>query len=219
MVRILTQQYSIASQYLAELRDIQVQKDRLRFRRNLERMGEVMAYEISKMLDYKPVEIETPLGIASTQLLVEQPVILTILRAGVPFHQGFLNVFDGADSGFIASYRHHKKSGAFEIEKQYSVLPDLNNRCVIIVDPMLATGSSLKTSCEDLLYEFNIKELHIASVIASEEGINFTKRNFPSAEIWVGDVDNELTSKSYIVPGLGDAGDLAYGEKFKGNKS
>ncbi len=213
MITILTKQNSIANHFLAELRDVRIQKDRMRFRRNLERIGEMMAYEISKTMEYHNTEVETPLGVANTHVLTEQPVIATIIRAGLPFHQGFLNIFDRADSAFIAAYRHTKKSGEFEIHKKYQNTPNLDEKIVIMADPMLATGKSLVLCCKDLLSEYNIKELHIATVIASEEGIQHVQAFLPEVQIWVGAVDNELTSKSYIVPGLGDAGDLAYGNK------
>lgn len=213
MITILTKKNSIANNYISELRDITIQQDRMRFRRNLERLGEIIAYEISKTLSYSSEEVETPLGIAEMNTINNHPVLITILRAGLPFHQGFVNVFDQADSGFIAAFRHTKKSGEFEIHKKYEATPDLDEKIVIISDPMLATGRSLVLCCKELLSEYNIKELHIASVIASEEGIQHVRAFIPEAHLWIGDVDKELTSKSYIVPGLGDAGDLAYGNK------
>lgn len=213
MINILTKQNSIANNFISELRHVEIQKDRLRFRRNLERLGEIIAYEISKTLAYSAEEIETPLGVAEMHTLVDQPVLITLIRAGLPFHQGFLNVFDQADSGFIAAYRHTKKSGEFEIHRKYENTPDLEDKVVIISDPMLATGKSLVLCCRELLSNYNIKELHIATLIASQEGLQHVRAFIPEAQIWVGDVDNELTSKSYIVPGLGDAGDLAYGTK------
>ena len=213
MVTILTKKNSIANQYISELRHITIQQDRLRFRKNLERLGEIMAYEISKNLTYSKEEVETPLGISEMLTLDEHPVLITIIRAGLPFHQGFLNVFDHADSGFIAAFRHTKKSGEFEIHKKYENTPDLDDKVVIIADPMLATGKSLVLCCKELLSQYNIRELHIAAVIASEEGVQHVRAFIPEAHLWIGDVDNELTSKSYIVPGLGDAGDLAYGNK------
>ncbi|MBD1428913.1 uracil phosphoribosyltransferase [Sphingobacterium litopenaei] len=213
MITILTKKNSIANHYIAELRDITIQQDRMRFRRNLERLGEIIAYEISKTLTYSPEEIETPLGISEMYTLDDQPVLVTIIRAGLPFHQGLLNVFDQADSGFIAAFRHTKKSGEFEIHKKYENTPDLDDKIVIIADPMLATGRSLVLCCKELLSQYNIKELHIASVIASEEGVQHVRAFIPEAHLWIGDMDKELTSKSYIVPGLGDAGDLAYGSK------
>lgn len=213
MLTILTQRDSIANHFLAELRNIEVQEDRMRFRRNLERLGEIFAYEISKTFPYEPVEVETPLGIAKTTLLAEQPVLATILRAGVAMHQGMLNIFDQAESTFIGAYRKTKKSGAFEIRKEYVSSVDLNNRIVILVDPMLATGRTMVLTCKELLDDFNIKSLIIVTAIASEEGIAHVQAFLPQAQLWVGDVDSELTSKAYIVPGLGDAGDLAYGAK------
>lgn len=213
MITILTKKNSIANHFISELRHISIQQDSMRFRRNLERLGEIMAYEISKTLTYTAEEIETPLGISEMNTLAEQPVLITIIRAGLPFHQGFLNVFDQADSGFIAAFRHTKKSGEFEIHKQYENTPDLEDKIVIIADPMLATGRSLVLCCKELLSQYNIKELHIAAVIASEEGVQHVRAFIPEAQLWIGDVDKELTSKSYIVPGLGDAGDLAYGNK------
>lgn len=213
MIKILTKNNSVANQFISELRHSSVQQDRLRFRKNLERLGEIIAYEISKTLSYSKEEIETPLGIAEMNTLDEQPVLITIIRAGLPFHQGFLNIFDHADSGFIAAFRHTKKSGEFEIHKKYENTPNLDDKVVIIADPMLATGRSLVLCCKELLSQYNIKELHIASVIASEEGVQHVRAFIPEAHLWIGDVDNELTSKSYIVPGLGDAGDLAYGNK------
>ncbi|EEI92539.1 uracil phosphoribosyltransferase [Sphingobacterium spiritivorum] len=213
MVTILTKQNSIANQYIAELRDVKIQQDRMRFRRNLERIGEVMAYEISKTLEYRQHFVDTPLGVADTHVPSDYPVLGTIIRAGLPFHQGFLNVFDQADNAFIAAYRHTKKSGEFEIHKKYTNTPNLDDRVVIIADPMLATGRSLVLCCKDLLADYNIKELHIAVVIASEEGVQHVRAFLPEAQLWIGAVDNELTSKAYIVPGLGDAGDLAYGNK------
>lgn len=213
MITILSKQNSIANNFIAELRHIDIQQDRMRFRRNLERVGEIMAYEISKTLVYTPQKVETPLGIANCNTLEEQPILVTIIRAGLPFHQGLLNVFDRADSGFIAAFRHTKKSGEFEIHKKYSNTPSLDEKIVIVADPMLATGKSLVLCCKDLLSEYNIKELHVASIIATEEGLQHVQAYIPQAHIWTGDVDNELTSKSYIVPGLGDAGDLAYGNK------
>ncbi|MFB5945290.1 uracil phosphoribosyltransferase [Albibacterium profundi] len=213
MVNILTNQNSIANHYIAELRNIEVQSDRMRFRRNLERLGEIFGYEISKGFDYEEASISTPLGEAQTELMSSQPVLATIIRAGLPLHQGLLNVFDQADSGFIAAYRKTKKSGEFEIYKEYEITPDLNNRVVILSDPMIATGRSIVLVCKDLAAQFKIKQLHIVAAIASEEGLEHVKAFVPDCKLWVGAVDDELTSKAYIVPGLGDAGDLAFGSK------
>lgn len=214
MVYILTRTNSIANHFIAELRNIEVQTDRMRFRRNLERIGEVFAYEISKTLNYEEAEIATPLGEAQTHLLVEQPVLATIIRAGLPLHQGLLNVFDQADCAFVAAYRKTKKSGEFEIHKTYQTSPDLTDRTVIISDPMLATGKSMVLVCKDLLAQYKIKHLHIVSAIASEEGVEHVRAYLPHAHLWIGEVDDELTSKAYIVPGLGDAGDLCFGGKI-----
>lgn len=213
MVHILTDTNSIANHFIAELRDITIQTDRMRFRRNLERIGEIFGYEISKHMSYQEMSVETPLGEAQTQLLAEQPVLATIIRAGLPLHQGLLNVFDGADNAFIAAYRKTKKSGEFEIYKEYQSTPDLTGRTVIMSDPMLATGRSMVLVCRDLLSTYKIKHLHIVSAIASEEGVEHVRAFLPEASLWMGAVDDELTSKAYIVPGLGDAGDLAYGSK------
>jgi len=213
MAFILTKENSIANQFLAEMRHLETQQDRMRFRRNMERLGEIFAYEISKTLPYHPAEVETPLGVSETMLLLEQPVLMTIVRAGIPLHQGLLNFFDKADCGFIGAYRKTKKSGAFEIERKYLTSPDLKDRIVIVVDPMLATGSSMVLSCKELLASYTVKELHLVSAIASEEGVEHVKAYLPKAKLWLGAVDSEMTSKAFIVPGLGDAGDLAYGEK------
>jgi uracil phosphoribosyltransferase len=213
MVHILTNTNSIANQFIAELRNVNIQNDPMRFRRNLERIGEIFAYEISKTLSYESNNIITPLGEANTQLLTQNPTLATIIRAGLPLHQGLLNIFDKSDSAFIATYRKTKKSGEFEIHNEYQIAPDLNNRTVILSDPMLATGKTMVLVCRDLLAQYKIKKLHIVSVIASEEGLEHVKAFLPNATFWIGAVDAELTSKSYIVPGLGDAGDLAYGNK------
>lgn len=204
---------TIANQFLAELRDAEVQKDSMRFRRNLERLGEIFAYEISKKLKYREESIETPLGTATVSLLEDQPVLATILRAGLPLHQGLLNYFDKADSAFIAAYRKTHKSGDFSIQMEYISSPNLNDRVLIVSDPMLATGMSMVLCCKELLNTYNIKELHIVSVIASVEGVAHVRANLPKAKLWLGAIDEEMTTKAYIVPGLGDAGDLAFGVK------
>jgi len=187
----------------------------MRFRRNLERLGEVFAYELSKTLAYEEVEVETPLGIAKTQMPAQRIVLLTILRAGLPLHQGLLNFFDKADNGFVSAYRMHHKDGSFEINLQAISCPDLNDAIVIVSDPMLATGASLGVTIEKLMEHGTPKKIHIVTAIASSSGLNFIKRRFPKADIWIGDLDDELTAKSYIVPGLGDAGDLAFGSKLQ----
>ena len=195
-------------------KDEKIQKDRMRFRRNMERVGEIMAYEISKTLDFNDVDVNTPLGITHTSLIESKPVIATILRAGLPFHQGFLNYFDQADAAFISAFRKTKKNNEFIIEMEYVAVPELENKTVIMVDPMLATGSSMVLCCKELMSRANIKELHVVSVIASMVGVQHIKKNLPNAKIWVAAIDDELTTKSYIVPGLGDAGDLSFGEKY-----
>lgn len=213
MVTVLSHTNSLADQFIAELRDTDIQKDRARFRKNMERMGEIFAYEISKTLEWQDIEITTPLGIATTPVLAQQPVLATILRAGLAFHQGFLNYFDNADSAYISAYRKHKKNGTFDIAIEYISTPDLDDKTVIICDPMLATGNSMALACKALMDRGELKTLHIVSVIASAEGVDYVKKKFPKAILWLGAVDEELTSQAYIVPGLGDAGDLAYGEK------
>ncbi len=215
MVINLSQQHSLVSNWISELRDVQVQGDRMRFRRNLERIGEVAAYEISKVLPFREQEVETPLGTATSKLLVAQPVIATILRAGLPLHQGILNYFDKADNAFISAYRKHNKDGSFEISLDYISCPDLEDRVLVVSDPMLATGSSLVKTIHYLKAEGRPKEIHIVVAIACTVGIEYVKREDPSVTIWCGDIDDELTAKGYIVPGLGDAGDLAYGAKVQ----
>jgi uracil phosphoribosyltransferase len=210
---ILNNHNSVANHFLAEIRDADVQQDSMRFRRNMERLGEVFAYEISKTLPYEEFEVQTPLGLSNVNMLPQLPVLVTILRAGLPLHQGMLNVFDKADSAFISAYRKIKKSGDFVIQMEYVSTPDLNGKTVIISDPMLATGRSMVLCCKEILANYKIKELHIVSVIASQEGIAHVKANIPNAKLWFGAVDEEMTTKAYIVPGLGDAGDLAFGEK------
>lgn len=213
MVVNLSKQHSLVSNWISELRDINIQQDRLRFRTNLERIAEVAAYEISKVLPFEEKEVETPLGTAVSKIMKEQPVLATILRAGLPMHNGLLRYFDKADNAFVAAYRKHEKDGSFEISLEYMSCPDLDNRVVIISDPMLATGSSLVKTIHFLKDEGNPKEIHIVAAIACTIGIEYVKREEPSVTIWCGDIDDELTAKSYIVPGLGDAGDLAYGAK------
>ena len=190
-----------------------MQTDRMRFRRNLERIGEIAAYEISKTLPFVTREVETPLGTHSSLVLAKQPVLATILRAGVPMHQGLLNYFDRADNAFISAYRKHHRDGKFEIKLEYVSCPDLDGRILIISDPMLATGASLVKTIQYLQEEGSPEHIHIVCAIACEVGIEYVKREAPAAHIWCGDIDSEITAKGYIVPGLGDAGDLAYGEK------
>lgn len=214
MITIFSKTNSLANHFLAELRHIDIQGDRMRFRKNLERLGEIFAYEISKKMVYSNEEVVTPLGVATVPLLKEQPVLATILRAGLPMHQGFMNYFDRADSAYVAAYRKNKKNSEFEIKVEYFSTPDMTDRIVIVTDPMLATGKSMVIVCKELMARFDIKELHLVSIIASTEGIEHVRAHLPKANLWLGAVDEELTSKAYIVPGLGDAGDLCFGEKL-----
>ncbi|MBW6482267.1 MAG: uracil phosphoribosyltransferase [Vicingaceae bacterium] len=205
---------TIFNQFIAEIRSVDIQKDSMRFRRNCERLGEIFAYEISKKLTYESSNIVTPLGEAPIHLLSEQPVLATILRAGLPLHQGLLNYFDKADNAFVSAYRKHHKDGSFVIEAEYMASPSLEDRIVILSDPMLASGASMVEIYKLLLEKGKPKQIHIVSLIASIEGVDFVKKQLPEDTIiWVGAIDDELTAQSYIVPGLGDAGDLAYGAK------
>jgi uracil phosphoribosyltransferase len=215
MVRNLSNTYSIVSDWISELRDVQQQADRMRFRRNLERLGELAALEISTRLAYEEKEIQTPLGTAVCKTLIDQPILATILRAGLPLHNGLLNIFDKADNAFIAAYRKHRLDGSFDISLEYISCPDLDDRVLIISDPMIATGSSLVKTIQFLREEGKPKEIHIVAAIACTVGIEFVKRAEPHVTIWCGDIDEELTAKGYIVPGLGDAGDLAFGPKVQ----
>jgi uracil phosphoribosyltransferase len=215
MVINLSEQCSLVSHWISELRDVQVQTDRMRFRRNLERVGEIAAYELSKFLDYEEKDIQTPLGISVCDVLKEQPVLATILRAGLPLHQGLLNYFDKADNAFISAYRKHNRDGSFEISLEYVSCPDLENRIVIVSDPMLATGSSLVKTIQYLRDEGHPREIHVVVAIACTVGIEYVQRSEPNVKIWCGAIDEELTAKGYIVPGLGDAGDLAFGTKVQ----
>jgi uracil phosphoribosyltransferase len=216
MVINLSQQHSLVSNWVSELRNVEVQNDRMRFRRNLERIAEVISYEISKKLDWEEKEITTPLGMATSKVLSQQPVLATILRAGLAMHNGLLNYFDKADNAFISAYRKHNTDGSFDISLEYMSCPDIEGRVVIISDPMIATGASLVKSIQFLKEEGDIKELHVVCAIACTVGIEYVKRAVPKATIWCGDIDDEITAKGYIVPGLGDAGDLAFGAKLQG---
>lgn len=206
---------SILNQFIAELRDAAIQQDRLRFRHNLERIGRIMAYEISKTLEYETEEVVTPLGIKEIKLLKEQPVIATILRAGVPFHNGMLDMFDHADSAFVAAYRKYDKNEDFEIKVEYYSSPELDDKVLILCDPMLATGESIVKTLDGLMEEMAPKHIHLAAIVASAEGLEHVRRKLSRKPVtlWVGSIDEELTAKAYIVPGIGDVGDLAYGEK------
>lgn len=213
MVTNLSLQPSIVNRFLAELRDVDIQQDRMRFRLNVERIGMIMAHEISKSLDFDPLEIETQLGVATMMIPSQQVVLATILRAGLPFHQGMLQVFDSAESAFIAAYRREHPDGSMEIQLDYVSSTDLEDKVLIICDPMLATGSSINVAIQHLVRFGKPEAIHVAAVIASAQGVEAVQAANPLVQIWVGAIDDELTAKSYIVPGLGDAGDLAFGEK------
>ncbi len=214
MIVNLSEKHSLITNWISELRSMDIQADRMRFRRNLERIGEAMAYEISKKLAWKEQEIQTPLGLHNSKVLATQPVLATILRAGLPLHTGLLNYFDKADNAFISAYRKHKRDGSFEISLEYLSCPLLDNRDLIICDPMLATGASVIAALRSLQSLGKPAGIHIVSAIAAMEGIEYVKQELgEKIYIWCGDIDEELTAKGYIVPGLGDAGDLAFGTK------
>ncbi|MBJ2195069.1 MAG: uracil phosphoribosyltransferase [Muribaculaceae bacterium] len=206
---------SLISQYMTELRDVNIQKDMLRFRRNLERIGEIMAYEISKTLDYDTVDTLTPLAMAKSEVIATQVVLATIFRAGVPFHQGFLNYLDHAENAFVSAYRKYKEKENFDVCIEYLASPRIDGKTLILADPMLATGASMELSYRALLTKGTPAQIHVASVIASQQAVDYVAEHFPSdrTTIWIGAIDKEINSHSYIVPGLGDAGDLAYGTK------
>ena len=215
MVINLSDQHSLISNWVSELRDVEIQTDPMRFRRNLERIGEVAAYEISKKLAWKEKEITTPLGIANCKVLESQPVLATILRAGLGMHTGMLNYFDKAGNAFISAYRKHNTDGSFEISIEYMSCPEIDDKVIILSDPMIATGASLVKAIQYLKGEGVAKEIHIVCAIACTVGIEYVLREVPKATIWCGDIDDEITAKGYIVPGLGDAGDLAFGQKIQ----
>ena len=207
---------SVFNQYMAELRDAVIQQDRMRFRRNLERIGEIMAYEISKSFEYDDEEVTTPLGVKQIRTMREQPVIATILRAGLPFHNGMLSMFDQADSAFIAAYRKYDKNEEdSEIRVEYFSSPELEDRILILCDPLLATGESIVKTLNGLMDEMTPKQIHISVAVASQDGLDYVQRTMSRlpVTIWVGSIDEELTARAYVVPGIGDVGDLAYGEK------
>lgn len=206
---------SLISQYMTEMRDVNIQKDMLRFRRNLERVGEIMAYEISKTLDYRTVETLTPLDVAKTSVIDSQVVLATIFRAGVPFHQGFLNYFDNAQNAFVSAYRKYKEKENFDVCIEYLASPRLDGKTLVLADPMLATVASMELSYRALLTKGNPAQIHVASVIASRQAVDYICEKFPEdrTTVWIGAIDEHINAHSYIVPGLGDAGDLAYGVK------
>lgn len=206
---------SLVSQYMAELRDINTQKDMLRFRRNLERIGEIMAYEISKHIAYSKVAVETPLATAECDIISEKLVLATIFRAGIPFHQGFLNYFDHAQNAFVSAYRKYREKENFDVFIEYIASPSVEGKTLVIADPMLATGSSMELCYKALLTKGTPAHIHVASVIASQKAVDYIRETFPAdrTTLWIGAVDPHINAHSYIVPGLGDAGDLAYGVK------
>lgn len=214
---ILNQSKSIANQFLSELRDIHVQKDSMRFRKNLERLGEIMAYEVSKSLTYQNKEIKTPLQTTNLPVLAEQPVLIGILRAALPFFQGFLNFYDQSESGFVGAYRQEKKMEGEELEIDflYQAAPSIEGKEVILIDPMLATGKSYVTTIEHLLRNGKPKKIHIVSVIGAPEGVAHISENTKiPIQFWICAMDEKLNDQAYILPGLGDAGDLSFGEKI-----
>ena len=215
MMHILSNEVSLVNSWTNELRNVEVQTDRMKFRRNMERIGEIAAFEISKKLDYKEMEITTPLDKIKVKEIAVQPVITTILRAGVPLFQGVLNYFDKADCGFVAAYRKHDMNDYFSIKQDYLTCPNIEGRPLIVADPMLATGASLIEALKDLLTHGKPSQIHIVAAIASRQGAEAIRTAYPEAQIWIGAIDEELTSKGYITPGLGDAGDLSFGEKLQ----
>ena len=214
MIHNFSKSNSIFSTFISEIRNVEIQHDSMRFRRNLERISEILAYEISKKLEYQKQDITTPLGIAEIPLIKDQPVLATILRAGLGMHQGFLNYFDGAESAFISAYRKHTTAEDFDIHVEYLASPKIDNKVVIISDPMLATGSSMALVYKAILQQGNPSKVFVAAAIATPDALDFLKKRLPdNTEYFIGAIDDELTAQAYIVPGLGDAGDLAYGVK------
>lgn len=215
-VKILGNNHSVFDQYLAEIRDISIQKDPLRFRENLYRLGELFAYEISKELKYAVMDVTTPLGVAKVPMLEKQPVLATILRAGLAMHNGLLKILDRAENCFISAYRKYTDNGGFEIEFEYMASPSLDGKVVILSDPMLASGKSMEIGYEALFSKGTPAHVHLISIIASQQGVDYILKTIKADNVtlWLGAVDEGMTPKSYIVPGLGDAGDLAYGEKI-----
>ena len=215
-VNILGESNSIFNQFISEIRCEVIQKDPMRFRKNLQRLGEIFAYEISKVMDYEITDIKTPLGVANVPTLAQQPVLATILRAGLPVQQGLLNIFDHAENAFISAYRKYDEAGEFHIEFEYLATPLLDGKDVILSDPMLASGASMEVGYQALLKKGNPKHVHLVVVIASAQGVEFVKKHITADNVtlWIGAVDPDMTPMSYIVPGLGDAGDLAFGAKI-----
>ena len=217
MVHILGQENTILNKFIAQMRDCKIQTDSMRFRRNVERIGEIMSYEISKQLNYQTQVVETPLGEAEMSLISDKVVVATVLRAGLPLQQGVLNYLDDSECAFVSAYRKNKKDGTFKINVEYVSCGSLEGKILIIADPMLATGQSLRMTYEALVaHGGEPLHTHIVSVSASEQGVEYAQQHLPSKRttLWLGAVDAELTSKAYIVPGIGDAGDLCYGKKL-----
>lgn len=212
----ISEQNSILNHFLAQIRDVTIQKDSMRFRKNIERIGEIMAYELSKVLEYKNINVQTPLGVKHTTTIAEPVVLCSILRAGLALHQGFMNFFDNAENGFVSAYRHHyDNDDKFEILVEYQAAPSFQDKNLILIDPMLATGQSIVAVLNKLHLEQKPKEIHIAVVIAAPEGVEYLQENLPeNCHLWVASLDDRLNEKNYIIPGLGDAGDLAYGNKL-----
>jgi uracil phosphoribosyltransferase len=215
-IHYISENNSILNHFLAQIRDVHIQKDSMRFRKNIERIGEIMAYELSKTLDYKSIDVQTPLGIKHTSTVAEPVVLCSILRAGLALHQGFMNFFDEAENGFVSAYRHHyDNDDEFDILVEYQAVPSFEGKNLILIDPMLATGQSIVAVLQKLHLEHQPKEIHVAVVIAAPEGIDYLEKNLPSTcHLWVAALDEKLNDKNYIIPGLGDAGDLAYGSKL-----
>ena len=215
-LHIISKSNSVLNHFLAQIRDVSVQKDSMRFRKNVERIGEIMAYEVSKILKYKNIDVQTPLGIKKTAIIADPIVLCSILRAGLALHTGFMAIFDEAENGFISAYRHHyDQDDKFEILVEYQAAPSFKNKILILVDPMLATVQSIVAVLQKLGLDQNPKEIHIAVAIASPEGIEYLEKNLPdNYHLWIAAIDEKLNEKNYIVPGLGDAGDLAYGSKL-----
>jgi uracil phosphoribosyltransferase len=215
-IHYISENNSILNHFLAEIRAVEIQKDSMRFRKNMERIGEIMAYEISKELQYHEIAVATPLGVKQTTAIADKVVLCSILRAGLALHSGFTNFFDHAENGFVSAYRHHPNNDDFfDILIEYEAMPSLENKTLILIDPMLATGQSIVAVLNKLNLEQNPKEIHIAVVIAAPEGITYLEKNIPSnCHLWVASLDEKLNEKNYIIPGLGDAGDLAFGEKL-----
>lgn len=215
-IHLLSENNSVLNHFLAQIRDVKIHNDSLRFRRNIERIGEIMSYELSKELQYKNIEIQTPLSIKKTTQVKDSLVLCSILRAGLALHQGFLNYFDAAENGFISAYRHHPNNDDyFEIKVEYQAVADINGKNVVLIDPMLATGQSIVAVYHKLMERGTPKDIHIAVVIAAPEGIAYLEKHLPeNCHLWIAALDEKLNEHAYIVPGLGDAGDLAYGNKL-----